>query len=253
MRLGIERLNSAVVNLEIPVALQRDGWRCSQSQYTPANQWQAYLNYLCLSVSLPWLADSFNGQVQTWDLNREAASFWELVEGSIVTVGECRICLLPHTSFDRDEFRVPREWVEIPSWVADYYLAVQIDLDDESMTIWGYATHQQIQQHGFYDDLDRMYCLDGDKLIQDLSILQLTEEMSLARPGVPRLAPLEPVSPSQAHNYLTAWNSDRLSVPRLEIDEDEFPQWLALLSNDNWRQQLTDRRLDLATPFAIKE
>ena len=253
MKLEIERLNSALVSLDIPVASQQDGWRRSQSQYTPANQWQGYLNHLCLSVSLPWLANSFKGRVQSWDLHREAASFWELVEGSIVTVGECRICLLPHTSFDRSEFRVPREWVEIPSWVADYYLAVQVDLERESMTIWGYTTHQQLQQYGCYDDLDRMYCIDADDLIQDLTILQLTEEMSLPRPPHHEIAPLKPLSPAQASNYLTDWNSDRLSVPRLEIDEDDFPQWLSLLSNDLWRQQLTTRRLGLATQFAIKE
>ncbi len=253
MKLEIERSNSAQVDLKIPVVLQHQGWQHSQQYYTVANQLQGYLNYLCRSISIPWLSTSLSGCVGEWDLDRETASVWELVEGSIVTVGSRRLCLLPHTSCDRSELRVPREWVEIPNWIADYYLGVQIDLDREQATIWGYTTHLKLQQQGFYDDLDRMYCLDADELIQDFTILQLTEQLSLPQITRGLVNSVEHLTHSQIDRYMGAWSSSELAVPRLEIGEAEFPHWLSLLSNDNWRQQLTDRRLGLAEPFVVKE
>ena len=261
MELEIERSNSAQVDLKIPVALQHEGWQYSQQHYTVANQWQGYLNYLCRSVMLPWLSTSLIGYVCERDLeacassgdDRETAGIWELVEGSIATVGEYRLCLLPHTSCDRSELRVPREWVEIPNWIADYYLPVQIDLDCERAIVWGYTTHLKLQQQGCYDDLDRMYCLDADALIQDFRILQLTEQLSLPHTTRGIVKPIEQLRHSQVDLYMRAWSSDRLAVPRLEIGEADFPHWLSLLSQDNWRQQLTDRRLGLAEPFVVKE
>jgi Protein of unknown function (DUF1822) len=253
MELEIERSNFTQVNLQIPVELQRDGWHRSQQQHTTANQWQGYLNYLCLSVSLPWLANSFSGRIQSWDLECEAASFWELVEGSIVTVGEYKLCLLPHTSCDRHELRVPREWVEIPGAIADYYLAVQIDLDDRQATVWGYTTHQRIIELGSYDDLDRMYAVGVEDLIQDLSILQLTEQLSPLQSTRGAVNPLEPLSHTQADNYITTWSSPKFAVPRLDIGEADFPDWLSFLSNDSWRQQLTERRFGIVAPVALTE
>ena len=34
--------------------------------------------------------------------------------------------LIPSEAIDDSELEVPQEWVDIPSWAADYYLAVQI-------------------------------------------------------------------------------------------------------------------------------
>jgi Protein of unknown function (DUF1822) len=253
MELEIERSNSTQVNLQIPVELQRDGWHRSQQQHTSANQWQGYLNYLCLSVCLPWLANSFSGQIQSWNLDREAVSFWELVEGSIVAVGEYKLCLLPHTSCDRRELRVPREWVEIPDAIADYYLAVQIDLDAQRAIVWGYTTHQRISELGEYDDLDRMYSVGAEDLIQDLSILQLTEQLSPLQPTRGKVDPLEQISHTQANYYMTTWSSDRFAIPRLEIGEADFPDWLSFLSNESWRHQLAERRFGIVPPVVLTE
>ncbi len=253
MVLEIERSNFTQVNLRIPVELQHDGWHRSQQQHTTANQWQVYLNYLCLSVSLPWLANSFSGRIASWDLDCEAASFWELVEGSIVTVGEYKLCLLPHTSCDRCELRIPREWVEIPGSIADYYLAVQIDLDAQQAIVWGYTTHQRIIESADYDDLDRMYAVGAENLIQDLSILQLTEQLSPLQATRGQVNPLEPLSHTQADNYVTTWSSSKFAVPRLDICEADFPDWLSFLSNDSWRQQLTERRFGIVAPVALTE
>lgn len=253
MKLEIERSNSAQVDLKIPVVIQHQGWEYSQQHYTAANQWQGYLNYLCHSVSIPWLSTSLTGCDLEWERDRDTTSIWELVEGSIVTVGKSRICLLPHTSCDRSELRVPQEWVEIPNWIADYYLAVQIDLDNERATIWGFTTHLKLQQRGLYDDLDRMYCLDADELIQDFSILQLTEQLSVPPATRGMVDPIEHLTHAQVDRYMADWSHKSLAVPRLELREAEFPHWLSLLSNDNWRQQLTAHRLGLVEPVVAQE
>jgi hypothetical protein len=80
-----------------------------------------------------------------------APALWEMVNGSIVTVGKMRIALIPTEAVDRSELAVPQEWVDIPSWAADYYLGVQIDPDCRELTIYGFTTHQQLKNQATYD------------------------------------------------------------------------------------------------------
>jgi hypothetical protein len=241
MKLTIGSFDSTPVNLTIPIALRHQGWELSQQRHTQANQWQGYLNYVCLAVCLPWLSANFRGVnagdfdplargAQQW----VAPSFWEVVDGSIVTIDRSRICLLPHTSCDRSELRVPREWMEIPTWIADYYWAVQIDMDAHFVTIWGSATHAQIQTSGGYDGLDRHYYIDADDLL-----------LSSSAPTRGKVAPLKTVAIDRADRYLLEWSRPQLAIPRLEIIEANFDDWLALIAHNSWRLELFRRRLGL--------
>ncbi len=228
------------VDVKISSFLQDRGWQSSHDRHTQANQWQGYLNYLCLRACLPWFADRYGGRSWT----RETASYWEFVDGSIVTLGRYRLCLLPHTSCDRSEIRVPREWIEIPNWVADYYWAVQMDLDGSLATIWGGASHATIQKSASYDSLDRTYSLDADDGIDGLSVAQLLSSSSTRG----RVNPLPTLTTDRIDRYLTEWSRPQLAIPRLDIGEAEFIELLALLANDGLRIKLWQRRLAALTP-----
>jgi hypothetical protein len=119
--------------------------------------------------------------------------------------------------------------------------------------VWGYTTHQRIIESGYYDDLDRMYAVGAEEMIQDLSILQLTEQLSPLQATRGKVNPLEPLSHTQADNYAITWSSSKFAVPRLDIGEADFPDWLSFLSNDSWRQQLTERRFGIVAPVALTE
>ncbi len=248
MKPTIGNFDSTPVDLTIPISLQDDGWQLSQQRHTRANQWQGYLNYLCLTVCLPWLSANFRGvsidfdPVATGLRQWVAPSFWEVVDGSIVTIDRSRVCLLPHTSCDRSELRVPQEWMEIPNWIADYYWAVQINLDAQSATIWGGASHAQIQQRGGYDGLDRTYYIDADDL-----------QYQSSAPTRGRVSPLKTLAADRADRYLGELSRPQLAIPRLDIRTADWGDWLSLLANDTWRLELFRRRLATVSPLTVRD
>ena len=66
--------------------------------------------------------------------------------------------------------QVPQEWVDIPDWAADYYLAAHVDVDEQRLVLWGYATHAQVKTQGVYEASDRTYTLSDIDLIQDFAV-----------------------------------------------------------------------------------
>ncbi len=248
MKSTIGSFDSTPVDLTIPISLYNDGWPLSQQRHTKANQWQGYLNYLCLAVCLPWLSARFREVSSDFDplvtgaRQWIAPSFWEIVDGSILTIDRSRVCLLPHTSYDRSELRVPREWMEIPNWTADYYWAVQIDLDAQSATIWGCTSHAQIQQRGSYDGLDRTYYIDADDL-----------QFPSSAPTRGQVSPLTHLAADRADRYLVELSRPQLAIPRLDIGTADLSDWLSLVANDNWRLELFRRRLATISPLTCQD
>jgi hypothetical protein len=159
------------------------------------------------------------------------------------------LILLPTEAIDLDELRVPQEWVDIPSWVADYYLAVQVDVDDRWLRIWGYTTHQHLKQQATYDAGDRSYYLDGSDLIQNLNVLWVARQLGgeSTRAAVNSLPPLPLV---QADNLLQRLGSTTIAMPRLAVP---FSLWGALLEHGGWRQQLYEQRQGLPAQRSILE
>ncbi|MBV8884006.1 MAG: DUF1822 family protein, partial [Chroococcidiopsidaceae cyanobacterium CP_BM_RX_35] len=161
-----------------------------------------------------------------------------------------RLVLVPTETIDLSELRVPREWVDIPSWVADYYMAVQVNPDDGYVKIWGYTTHQQLKANGSYDLGDRTYYLGEDDLIQDLNVLWVMRQLNLEELTRREVAPLPALPLAQAENLLRRLGNPGLVMPRLAVP---FELWGALLDNGNWRQSLHHRRQGVAEPWSIPQ
>lgn len=222
--------------LEIPDAVRTQSWQQSQSISIPGNRLQAYINQVCLGTVLPWLQEK-SGVEPTVD-STNSPSFWEIVNGSALVLGTTRLIFIPTEAMDRNEFRVPQEWIDIPSWVGDYYLAVEVDTDDHSLNIWGYTTHQMLKLEGSYDPSDRAYCLNGNDLIQDLIVFWVMQQL----PGEPTrttVPALPELTSRQAESLMQQLGDVAIALPRLEIP---FEQWGALLEQDRWLQQLCQRR-----------
>jgi hypothetical protein len=217
--------------LQIPEDRQTKVWEQSRALPTAWGRWNAYLNQLCLETCLAWLQAEY---LPTAQAGMEPV-LWGVVNGSIVTVDKLRIALIPTEAIDRSELEVPQEWVDIPSWAADYYLGVQIDRDCQSITIYGYTTHQQLKNLGTYDAQDRTYCLDAEDLIADLNALWLAYPhytTNQTRASLPALALLDP---DRAARSIERLGNPDLVMPRLEVP---FQIWAALLENPQWRQRL---------------
>ncbi|NJN49437.1 MAG: DUF1822 family protein [Alkalinema sp. RL_2_19] len=210
-------------------------WQANQTERSP---WNHYINQLCLETLLAWFKAEYLPNATAWVNQSDRAAFWHLVNGSAITVDGRRIAIVPTDTIDQSEMLVPQEWVDIPSWAADYYLAVQLAPDADMLAIYGYATHQKLKQMGDYDPNDRTYSLASEALTTDLNTLRLAQANYNRAQTQATIIPLAELSDTQAENLLQRLTDK--AFPRLAIP---FTQWGALLDSPTYRQQLYAQRL----------
>ncbi len=233
--------------LEIPDKLQLMAWQ-NRSSSAPA-WWNTYLNQVCLQTVLPWLQADYDPTAES-ELDQAALEgIWQIVNGTAVSLAAHRVILIPDKTIDTREFRVPQEWVDIPSWAGDYYLAAQVNPDDASVLIWGYTTHEQLKSQGNYDERDRTYTLDSQALIRDFAVFGVTQAVCPSEVTRAKIMPLPSVSKPQAEQLVQRLSNPAIFLPRLEIP---FQLWGALLEESQWRQQLGDLRLGRASATLTK-
>ncbi|MEP0872808.1 DUF1822 family protein [Trichocoleus desertorum AS-A10] len=231
--------------------LQLEQTELSQQEYSyDVARWTAFKNCLALDAFLAWLkAESFvSDQPEVWPSRDDLSSIWEMVNGTAIQLGETRIVLIPHEGIDINEFEVQAEWVDIPSWVADYYLAVQVNPDDCWLRIWGYATHKKLKQAGQYNRIRRTYSLEREELIEDVNVMWVARELGCDRKAV--VKPLPTLSPAQAERLLKQLSQKTSYSPRLEVP---FENWGSLLALDEWRQALYNRRCMISAIASSKQ
>ncbi|MFN6469043.1 MAG: DUF1822 family protein [Nostoc sp. SerVER01] len=239
----------------IPEQLTLEISLSSQTQELPAfstsgGRWRAYLNQICLDAFLPWLREE---QFPTARVSTPIAalpSFWEFVNGSAIACDGLRLVLIPTTAIDIAELRVPQEWVDIPSWVADYYIGVQVNPNGGWASVWGYTTHRQLKTKGVYDGGDRTYSLDENDLIKDINGLWITRQLCPEEILRASVTPLPELPLAQAENLLERLGNSEVVFPRLAIP---FELWGALLAHGGWRQQLYERRQGLSQQWSIQQ
>lgn len=232
------------LSLEIPPFSPAQELQCS----TSGACWRARLNQMCLDAFLPWLREE-QVQCAIWTQISALPSFWEFVNGSAIDCDSMRLVLIPTTAIDLGELRVPQEWVDIPSWVADYYLAVQVNPNGGWVTISGYTTHRQLKILGVYDASDRAYCLDENDLIQDINVLWISRQLNPQEILRESVSPLPMLPLAQAKNLLERLGNSAVVFPRLAVP---FELWGALLEHGGWRKRLYERRQGLSEQWLIQ-
>lgn len=216
---------------------QRDRAFPPESEYShPAARMRAYLNRLCIDLLLPELAAEAMGKIQLYLPHPE--SIWEAVNGTPIALGKTRMVIIPSQAIDLEEFRVPQEWVDIPEWAADYYLAVQVNLEAGWLRLWGFTTHQQLKTEAEYDALDRTYTVEGEDLYGDTNVLWVTQKLCPQKKA--EIQPLPKLSATQAKRLLAQMGKATPYGPRLQV---AFAQWGALIALDKWRKKLYDLRI----------
>jgi Protein of unknown function (DUF1822) len=221
--------------LEIPAAVQAHAWQQSQALSTATSRWTAYLNQLCLGTFLQWWRDRSSQPRESIALAEPSASpgIWEMVTGTALTLNHTRLILIPSEAIDTSELRTPQEWVDIPTWAGDYYLAAQVNPDEHWIRFWGYTSHQQIRSSGRYESGDRTYTLDSEALIPDLNVLWVMRQLGIRELTRGIFSPLPSLSVEQAEPLLRQVSA--AIQPRLTL---AFESWAALLQNPQWRSQL---------------
>ncbi len=232
--------------LEIPET-EQPNWQ-HQGFSTDDRRWMAYLNRLSLNAFLPWLQEEYAPNATVFPNLAALPSIWEVVNGTAIDCGEVRIVLIPTEALDLSELRVPQEWVDIPSWSADYYLAVQVNLEEGCIRVWGYTSQAQLKRDGTYDERDRAYCLDGKDLISNLDVLWMAREICPEEVIRTETAPIPELSITQAENLLARLGNADVILPRQAVP---FPMWGAILEHGAWRQRLYEQRQGLQQQWSI--
>lgn len=224
--------------LEVPADLQASAWQFA-SYSNAANHWNGYLNQVCLEALLNWLRTE---QAPDATGMRDRPAIWEVVNGSVIQWGDLRLAIMPTEAIDDAELAVPQEWVDIPDWAADYYLAVQVNLAASEppppdqppeagwIRVWGYVPYATVKASP-YDPQDRSYSVDTAALTRDWSALWVTLQFCPRTP--PQVAALPSLTASEADRLLQRLVDQ--PFPRLALP---FDRWGALLQNSSWRQQL---------------
>jgi hypothetical protein len=253
--LELSRTYPNQIGLNLSEKQQQQAWLRSQNHGNAMTRCNAYLNELCLMAFVPWL-EGWCQEGQESDKSTRISTFsesylpslWEFINGTIIKFGDIRLALIPTDSTDLDEVCVPQEWVDIVSWRADYYLAVQINLDSPDtswMRLWGYISYQNLQQNGIYEESDRAYYISGQHLSPDLTLMLLQPE-----PVFPKDVQVESIpslTQETAERLLAQLSQSSVSAPRLAVP---FEQWAAFVTNEQWRQDLYERRLKQAQRVA---
>jgi hypothetical protein len=212
-------------------------WQQTQAQnYSNAwASWNAFLNNLCLKTFLKYLKteDEVNATFKSWKPESELSSFWQVVNGSCIEIERTKLILIPSENSFNNELRVPQEWVDIPDWAGDYFIAVDISLEEGWMQVGGYANYQQLRQEGQYDAIDATYSLDASALIEDLLILWTMREPHPMPKS--KIVSLPSLTATEAEMLLKKVGQPSNYSPRLSLP---FEEWGALIKDDRHRKKL---------------
>lgn len=228
--------------LDISPTAKAEAWRLSQVIPENGARWQVYLNQLCISTCLDWFQTEILSSARAFPPPDANPVSWEMVSGSCIDLNGLKLVIIPTDAIDQDELLVPQEWVDIPNWTADYYLAVRVNPGENWVEIWGYTSYQGLKANGNYDAWERAYGVDADDLKDDISGLWAvidhcpTADLKAATTGAVDVAELSTI---QAENLVTRLAGE--TFPRLSVP---FTQWGALLEDQGQRQMLYEQRLN---------
>ena len=237
-------LNSTIFNptqlvLELEQATIDRAWSQTNNSGNATSRWQSYLNQVVLNVFLPWLQTEEDATAKPGFSQTAQADIWEVVNGTAIAIKDAKLVLIPSEAEDLGELRVPQEWIDLAEWTADYYLAVQVNVDAGYIRVWGYTTHQKLKNDGNFSYGDRTYSLTDEELITDIDALWIARELcpdEVTQTAIEQVTELET---AQAENLIARLGSQSQMVPRLAIP---FATWAALIKQPSWCHHLAANR-----------
>ncbi len=193
-------------------------------------QWQRYLNALAFFGIKKWLEE----RASEITFNQEECSLFQpafsnLIEGVFnLNINDFKVCLIAQGSLTDEEVTLPRAVIDLPEFIAHFYLLVEVQEEQETASVRGFLSYNQLQNRRKKVDLkadeDWTYQLpftwfdeDPDRLLLALRCLE------------PSAIPL-PVIP----NRLKQLTQMRLQLEAIlpQLKSPEFQLWQVL----KWEQ-----------------
>jgi Protein of unknown function (DUF1822) len=232
----LQQIDPQAIWLEITPSDLETAQPNAQLYSNPTGLHNATLNQLCLHKFRDWLSEIELEATASFN-ETDCLPIWDVVTGCSLNIGKTKIILIPTDTLDRDELRVPQEWVDLPNLLGDYYVAVQIDRDINAMNIWGFTSHRLLKQRGEYGVFDRSYSLSSDLLIPDLDILWMGQGLALNE--ISTVAELPNLTLDRALELIQELSVPSPYSPRTNID---WLDWGSLMNNSSLRAQLYQTR-----------
>jgi hypothetical protein len=215
--------------------LKTKAWEKAQRTRNNTACYRSYLNILARETFISWVNLMLEREISDTKKLEDNLSIWEFLNGNVINIDSTPIVLIPQETEDKSEISIPQEWLTIPDWVGNYYVAVQVNIEENWLNFWGYTTYEDLQIYGELDNLTRSVNLSGEYLETDLSLILLDYEYGWE--SAPQINPLPMLSPRVKTN-LTQQVETSLA-PRLLLN---FQQWISLISNTETRYSLYQSR-----------
>ena len=156
-------------------------------------KYHARLNRLSLYAFQSWLesqADEFTLPIELFPSIKELPWIWEIVNGTALNIGNTRLVIIPSDCSDTEELIVPQEWLDVPNFAGNYYLAAQVDEQKGRICVWGYISYAEVKMLGKYDDIYRNYHLEREDLHDDFEVLWMDCQINQAVVSKPLSLPV---------------------------------------------------------------
>ncbi|WP_373546157.1 DUF1822 family protein [Chamaesiphon sp.] len=155
-----------------------------------------------------------------------------LVNGFALSIDGVKIAFMLSHDLDLLGFEVPREWVDLSNWAADYYVPIQVDLEHNYLHLWGFVSHQHLLQTATLDRHLQSYEVENADLIDDLDLLWIAGDL-VASGGLAlergKISSLTSLSNSQAKVLIDRLQQHKsIFSPRLVLP---FEQWGAIINS----------------------
>lgn len=146
MSLEFEVLPITAINLDpeqITQAVDNSLKIKNQSQ-----QWQIYINTLALLAFKEWLAE----RADSLTINEDECTVFQPAIANIIPavanlqVGEFKVCLLTNDSLGDDQIFVPRAVIDLPEYIAHFYVLIEVLEEQEIAIVLGCLSYQQLME-----------------------------------------------------------------------------------------------------------
>jgi Protein of unknown function (DUF1822) len=203
-----------------------------EKQLSPAD-----LNHIYINKLTEYLAESLGLVVElifpSDQLNLPLTS--NLVNGFALSVSGVRLVFIPSQDLDLMGFEVQREWVELRNWAADYYVPIRVDSEQHCLHLWGFISHQYLQQTASLDQDLQRYEIEASSLITELDALWISCELVTSgaissEQGV--ITELEPLTQAKIVTLIDRLRQHKsVFSPRLLLP---FAQWGAIVNSPEY-------------------
>lgn len=222
------------IKIQLTDKLKKETWQQINSLSNEVACYRGYVNLLARKVFISWLNLMLeNNFIDTVKIE-DNLSIWEFINGNAIDIDNSRIVLIPVETQDKTDFSIAEEWLKIPQWVGNYYVFMEVNLEENYLNFIGYTSYQSINNHGELDSFN--HCVDFlyEYLETDINLICLEYEYEWNL--IPQILPL-PLISSRIKETLFKEIQDNISS-RLFVN---FDHWLSFISDSENRYQLFSR------------